>query len=106
MRQISIPAAATAIAEIAITPPNRLLVEVLVGAPVAGGATFEAASLGAALTTGVSTPSGLTCVEEGSEADDPLAATTVVVWLTAPVVVARVGVVVLAVVAGAVVAGA
>ena len=106
MRQISIAAAATAITEIAITPPSRLLVEVLAGAR---GTSFDPESIGAVLSDGVSTPLGLACVEEGSGTDDPAATAEVVAWLTVPlVVVARGAVVVLAVVAGAaaVVAGA
>jgi hypothetical protein len=75
LRQISIAAAATAITQIAITPPARLLVDVLVGTR---GAMTDAESLGAVLRAGVSTPPGLACVEEGSGTDDPLGRAAVV----------------------------
>ena len=105
LRQISIAAAATAITRIAIKPPTRLLVDVLVGA---GGATgIDSESLGAALRLDVSKPLGL-AAEDRSVADAPVATAAVVAWVAAAVVVAARVDVVLAVVAGgaAVVAGA
>ena len=79
MRQISIAAAATAIAEIAITPPTRLLVDVLVDVLVgARGTSLDPESIGTVLRAGVSIPLGLACVDEGSGTDDPVGTAAVV----------------------------
>ena len=75
LRQISIAAAATAITEIVITPPSRLLVEALVGA---GRTSFDPESIGTMLRAGVSVPLGLAWVDEGSGTDDPVGTAAVV----------------------------
>ena len=75
MRQISIAAAATAITVIAITPPTRLLVDVLVGAR---GTSLDPESIGTVLRAGVPIPLGLACVDEGSGTDDPVGTAAVV----------------------------
>jgi len=75
LRQINIAAAATAIAEIAITPPTRLLVDVLLAGR---GTSFDPESIGTVLRAGVSIPLRLACVDEGSGTDDPVGTAAVV----------------------------
>lgn len=98
------PAAATAIAAIAPTPPKRLLVEVLVGATDGAMDPFTPDSTEDGLSAGVCTWDKL-AVAAGEAGAVVAAGGACVVCPAATVVAARVAVVARAVVAGATVGG-
>ena len=105
LRHSSIPTVPTAIATIAMTPPSRLLVDVLAGCIGGTIGTAEPESIVVGVLTGVSTPVEVAGAVWEAGTVVAAGAAWVVVW-PAAVVAALVATAVVLVVAGTVVAGA